>query len=160
MYCNNCGTMMEDHQPYCPKCGERMDGRKRGNGKVKPRRKYNTIVFVVISWFIGGLIIGINDFYAGYNKMGLFRTLGPIAGIAILAGGANMSSPGLAAIGAIPLIASFFIGVWELFMLGDKAYMLENGNAILIRALDVVLDRKGVNQMLMNTYGCGLADRK
>lgn len=162
MFCNKCGTQFDDTQTFCPNCGERMEAQKKaaGKGGVKPRRQYNTAVFVVISWFLGGLIIGINDFYAGFNKMGAFRTLGPVAGIALFALGANMGMPLLYVIGAIPLVVSFFIGIWELFQLSEVGVMLENGQSAMFRAIDLKLDFEGVSQYCINTYGSALARKK
>jgi len=35
--------------------------------------------------------------------------------------------------------------------------MLENGNLVRVRPLDLIYDKKGTEAMLMEKYGCGLA---
>ncbi|MBE6901300.1 MAG: zinc ribbon domain-containing protein [Ruminococcaceae bacterium] len=155
MVCSKCGAQMAANEQFCPVCGERPDMHQENSG-VKPRRQYKTVLFVILSIWVGGCFFGINDLYAGFNKMGLARTVGPVVGLLLLILGGQSQIYALMGIGLGLLVISFFIGIWELFMLSSMAYRLANGQVVMIRPLDLKLDRKGVEQYLINTYGCGL----
>ena len=155
MVCRKCGAQMEPNEQFCPACGDRPDFGK-SNGGVKPRRQYNTAVFVVLSIWLGGCIFGINDLYAGFIKMGLMRIVGPIAGLVMVILGGQSQMYAFMALGLGLCAISLFVGIWELVMLSKLAYRLEDGQVVMIRQLDMKLDRKGVQQYIINTYGCGL----
>lgn len=155
MVCGKCGAQMEANEQFCPVCGERTDTQREKSG-VKPRRQYNTVLYVILSIWLGGCFFGINDLYAGFIKMGIARILGPVIGLVLLILGGQSQMYAIMGIGLGLNVISFFIGIWELFMMPKMAYMLENGQVVMIRQLDMKLDRKGVEQYLINTYGCGL----
>lgn len=159
MICRKCGAEIQAGTDFCMNCGERQENRYIEDG-VKPRKEYNTAVFVVLSWFLGGMVFGFNDFYAGFIKMGIYRTVTPIIGIIILI----LSSNGVAAgaiLGLILIGSCMIIGFWELFMLPKFAYTLADGSGlVLIRSLDKILDKKGVEKRLMMEYGCSVKSWK
>ena len=158
MICRKCGAEIQAGTDFCMNCGERQENCYIEDG-VKPRKEYNTAVFVVLSWFLCGFTFGINDFYAGFIKMGIYRTVAPIIGIVIMVLGANAGAFALI-LGLLLIGSCMLIGVWELFMLPKYAYMLENGDAVFIRNLDKILDKKGVEKRLMMEYGCSVKSWK
>lgn len=108
-------------------------------------------------FFLGGAFFGVNDFYAGYTKVGIFRIflmlLMQISGIAT-------ERTGLAFVPYIFFVIAIVVGVAELLLVNPRKYVLANGNFAMIRPLDVIYDRRGTEAMLIQKYGCGLQGGK
>ena len=154
MLCKKCGTELLPNAEFCLNCGERMEAHFADDG-IKPRKEYSTGVYFVLSWFLGALMLGFNDFYAGYIKMGIYRTAATVLGFVFLVLSGFIGMAGVVL--AIALIgSSVLIGVWELIMLPKFAYKLENGDVVFVRNLDKYMDRKGVEKALILKYGCSV----
>lgn len=152
MFCNKCGAQVAPNDEFCMNCGERMDNRLSNDG-VKPRKDYNTGIFILLSWCLGGVGFGFGEFYAGYIKLGIARIVTSISGFAfmILSDGSNAG----VFFGLFLFVLSTLVGYWETFqVLFPYAYMLENGEFVKIRNLDKILDKKGVEKALILKYGC------
>lgn len=144
MICPNCQTNLNSDDKFCPVCGERIEGIIRQQDG-KPRKEYNTTVYILLDLFGGGLLFGINDMYAGYIKAGLLRLLSTVIGFSLAITTSNlifMFFPGVSAL----------IGFIELFGAAEKAYAHENG-VMFIRPLDLIYDRKGTEILVKLKYG-------
>lgn len=65
------------------------------------------------------------------------------------------------ALGLVLYVASAMTGLWETWqVLFPYPYMLENGEIVMIRNLDKILDRKGVEKALRMEYGCSVKSWK
>lgn len=150
MICPNCKT--EFTGAFCPGCGARAEeSLKKQN--IRIRKEYKTVVYLCLLWFVDVLFLGIADFYAGYIKMGLFKTVLSIIGFVLAIA---LQQFGFFALPAISLLISFF----EMTRAPSKMYMLENGSGIvLVHQLDLIYDRPGTDNLLRSQYGCTVSCR-
>lgn len=148
MTCPKCGKTIEAGAAFCTGCGERMEAVTKPEG-TRVRKQYKTSVYIILDLFAYGLIFGVNDFYAGFYKMGLFRLISSLAGFVL-----GMATSSLALF-FLPGI-SILIGFIELFGALGKAQMLENGQVVFIKPIDIIYDREGTDNYLKSQYGCGL----
>lgn len=147
MICSKCKTNLEPGSAFCPVCGERTENSLQQKGN-RVRKEYNTAAYILLDLFGGGLLFGINDFYAGYIKIGLIRFLSTVIGFALGLSTSNLMFlffPGI----------SCLVGFIELFGVMEKAYAHKNG-AMFIRPLDLIYDRKGTENLVRIKYGCEL----
>lgn len=117
---------------------------------AKKRKEFNTGVYIALYFLLGGWVLAVCDFYAGYIKIAAVRII-----LFIL--GAIFGSTVHIAFGYIFIIISCLIGALELLLVGEKKYTLENGSLVMVRTLDLIYDRKATEAVLIEKYGCGLA---
>lgn len=144
MICPKCHNNLEPGAKFCTICGERLDTVIQ-QGKVKPRKEYNTTAYILLDLFAGGLYLGINDFYAGYITAGLIRLLSSVIGFTLVMTTSNLFF-------FFFLGLSVLMGFIELFLVHDKAYATNRGT-VFIRPLDMLYDRKGTELLLKTKYG-------
>lgn len=143
MICPKCRTKFTG--TLCPNCGTRVEDAK--NQKVRLRKNYNGTVYVILSIFLDGFMLGIADFYAGYIKMGFVKCGLTLIGILLLIVTGSFFFGALACV-------SVLISVFEMLNVVKKGYVLEDGEGVaLVRPLDLIYDRVGTDNMLISRFG-------
>ena len=150
MICQKCKTQFSDSLTFCPNCGESIAAMKK-QSKMKMRKEYNAVVFVVITIWVDAFLFGIADLYAGYIKAALIKFSIIILSFALFIA-TNQASI------LLILGISFIFTLTELISLSKKTYLLENGQRVELRPLDIRYDPKGVDNLLKATYGCGISN--
>ncbi len=158
MFCKKCGAEIASGNDFCYNCGERTDNTVSNDG-IKPRKEYKTWIFILLSWCLGGIGFGFGEFYAGYIKLGIARIIASVLGLTLIVLSGSVKA--LMALGLALFVLSSVVGYWETFqVIFPHAYMLENGEIVMIRNLDKILDRKGVEKALRMEYGCSVKSWK
>lgn len=130
MVCPKCGTGIEQGATFCTNCGERLEQTVNLQNK-RIRKQYKTAIYVILDIAVDAFIWGINDLYAGFYKIGLYRLISSVLGFVLGLSTSNLAFlffPGLSAL----------IGLLELFGVVGKQYTLEDGRRIYLHSIDVL----------------------
>ena len=74
MYCEKCGTEIEEGQAFCQKCGAPVSpAAEPVKEEKKPLPIEDKILMIFIAFFLGGL--GIHNFMMGETKRGIAKIL-------------------------------------------------------------------------------------
>lgn len=148
MVCPKCGAALEQGAAFCTACGERTEEVFAPKG-VKMRKQYKSSVYILLDFLAYGFLLGTNDFYAGFYKMGLFRLICSVVGFTLGLMTSNLYFVILPGVSAL-------IGFLEVYGAVGKEYMLKDGRKIFLNAVDVIYDPIGTDNYLKMQFGCGL----